>query len=92
MGKAMKTTIELPDELFKSAKLKALEDGITLKELFIDALTQKIQSPVKLQSNDMPWKSLKGTATVVPHLEHVSGFDEESDFLFVNEVKTNVTI
>lgn len=87
----MKTTIELPDELFKSAKLKALEDGITLKELFIDALTQKIQSSVKLQSNDMPWKSLKGTATVVPHLEFVSGFDEESDFLSVNETKTKVT-
>lgn len=37
-GAAMKTTVELPDALFRQAKIRAAERGQTLRELFIEAL------------------------------------------------------
>jgi hypothetical protein len=43
----MRTTIELPEPLFRSAKAAALERGITLKELFTKALDSAIRSPVR---------------------------------------------
>ena len=34
----MRTTIELPDELMTRAKVRAAEEGITLKDLFVSAV------------------------------------------------------
>ena len=42
----MKTTLELPDDLFRSVKAKAAQEGISLKEYVASALRQKLgQSP-----------------------------------------------
>ena len=38
----MKTTIEIPDPLFRSAKSKAAERGQTLKQFVTDALRDKL--------------------------------------------------
>ncbi|HLB16092.1 MAG TPA: hypothetical protein VJM14_14260 [Burkholderiales bacterium] len=38
----MKTTIEIPDPLFRKAKSKAAERGQTLKELVTEALQDKL--------------------------------------------------
>jgi hypothetical protein len=38
----MKTTIEIPDPLFRRAKSKAAERGQTLKELVTEALQEKL--------------------------------------------------
>lgn len=38
----MKTTIEIPDPLFRRAKSKAAENGQTLKELVTEALQEKL--------------------------------------------------
>ena len=38
----MKTTIEIPDPLFRKAKSKAAENGQTLKELVTEALQEKL--------------------------------------------------
>ncbi len=38
----MKTTIEIPDRLFRKAKSKAAERGQTLKELLTEALQEKL--------------------------------------------------
>jgi hypothetical protein len=38
----MKTTIELPDALFRRAKSKAAERGQTLKEFMSEALQEKL--------------------------------------------------
>jgi len=49
----MRTTIELSDDLLKQAKIKAVEEGISLKQLFTRALEQELgagdHSPVKPQ-------------------------------------------
>lgn len=38
----MKTTIEIPDRLFRRAKSKAAERGQTLKQLVAEALQEKL--------------------------------------------------
>ena len=38
----MKTTLELPDQLFRKAKATAAERGQTLKELVTEALREKL--------------------------------------------------
>ena len=38
----MKTTIELPDALFRRAKSKAAESGMTMKQFFTEAIQDKL--------------------------------------------------
>jgi hypothetical protein len=52
----MKTTIEIPDPLFRKAKLKATERGQTLKELVTEALQEKLASNTwKVQQDEPEW-------------------------------------
>lgn len=38
----MKTTIELPDDILREAKVKAARRGITLRKFFTEAVAEKI--------------------------------------------------
>ena len=38
----MKTTIELPDPLFRRAKSAAVQEGVTLKQFFTEALESRL--------------------------------------------------
>ena len=42
----MKTTIDIPDELFRAAKSRAALEGIKLKDLVNEALREKLRAPV----------------------------------------------
>ncbi|MBO6792784.1 MAG: hypothetical protein JJ895_02645 [Balneolaceae bacterium] len=44
----MRTTIDLPDDLMKSAKIRAVEEGISLKQLFIRALKNELNPSIKI--------------------------------------------
>jgi hypothetical protein len=41
----MKTTIEIPEPLFRQAKAKAAMDGLSLREIFIHGLQLAVQTP-----------------------------------------------
>ena len=43
----MKTTIELPDDLFQRAKVISAERGTTLKEIMVQALKLWMRSPAE---------------------------------------------
>jgi hypothetical protein len=43
----MKTTIELPDELFQQAKVMAAERGMTLKEIMVQSLKLWFRTPAE---------------------------------------------
>lgn len=43
----MKTTIELPDDLFQRAKMISVERGTTLKEIMVQALKLWMRSPAE---------------------------------------------
>ena len=54
----MKTTIELPDAAFRQAKVFASSRGITLKQLFTEALEEKLRRPAAADEGtgrEPPW-------------------------------------
>jgi len=46
----MRTTVDISDELLKKAKVKAIEEGITLKELFTRSLEKELRSPENIKT------------------------------------------
>jgi hypothetical protein len=38
----MRTTLDIPDEVFKKAKLKAVEEGVSLKAIIVRAIEQEV--------------------------------------------------
>lgn len=48
----MKTTLEIPDALFRRAKSAAAEHGIPLRELISEALAEKLRG---CGTEDRPW-------------------------------------
>jgi hypothetical protein len=43
----MKTTIEIPEKLFRQAKARAALDGLSLREFFLRGLQLALQSPTE---------------------------------------------
>ncbi len=57
----MKTTMELPDDLLRTAKSLAAAKGCSLKDFFTEALKDKLNKEEALvASTDPPWMSLSG--------------------------------
>lgn len=48
----MKTTLEIPDALFRRAKSAAAEQGIPLRELVSEAIAEKLETRA---GHDKPW-------------------------------------
>lgn len=51
--KTMKTTLEFPDTVFRRAKSKAAERGITLRQFVTEAVEDKLKG--LSSSEDRPW-------------------------------------
>ena len=80
----MKTTLELPDQLLRTAKATAARKGVTLKVLFTEALEAKLASA---ENKDEPWLRhfgvLKGLRAESRRIEQVmerefEGVDREA--------------
>lgn len=56
----VKTTLELPDALFRKAKATAARHGQTLKQLVQEALTEKLARTDCAKSTQKPWMALAG--------------------------------
>lgn len=56
----MKTTLEIPDALFRKAKATAARHGQTLKELVQEALKEKLARAEGVRSTEKPWMALAG--------------------------------
>jgi hypothetical protein len=50
----MKTTIEIPDPLFRKAKSKAAERGQTLKDFVTEAVQEKLAGPRTRSTPEQP--------------------------------------
>lgn len=59
----MKTTLEIPDLLFRRAKAAAAERGIPLRQL----VTEAVQEKLRLTSQEKPWMKHVGK------LKHLHG-------------------
>ncbi|HWO33285.1 MAG TPA: hypothetical protein VNO32_31180 [Candidatus Acidoferrum sp.] len=49
----MKTTLEIPDKVFRRAKSKAAEQGIPLRQFVTEAVEQKLREPSS--TDGKPW-------------------------------------
>jgi hypothetical protein len=54
----MKTTLEIPDRLFRRTKSAAAEDGIPLREFVTEAVREKLAARAKVVSR--PWLKCMG--------------------------------
>lgn len=70
----MRTTIDLPDHLMKQAKMKAIQEGKTLKEYFSEILEDDL-SKSKQTSSVPPWKQLQKTGSAQHLSPEDSGFE-----------------
>ena len=41
----MKTTIDIPEPLYKKAKIRAIEQGQTLKQIVLNSLERELENP-----------------------------------------------
>ncbi|MEX0905141.1 MAG: hypothetical protein WD028_05445 [Balneolaceae bacterium] len=70
----MRTTINIPDHLMKKAKMKAVEEGISLKELFTRSLEKELSKHAPV-SGESPWKELRGRGSSKELSATDSGFE-----------------
>jgi hypothetical protein len=49
----MKTTLEIPDAIFRRAKSKAAERGVPLRQFVTEAVEEKLKS--EIESGAKPW-------------------------------------
>jgi len=83
----MRTSIDLPDHLFKKAKLEAIERGVSLKDLFIQALVKEISSDTP--QNPSFWLSLRGQGSAMGIEAETSGFDDYSGPDWTHAIQVN---
>lgn len=55
----MKTTLEIPDDLFRKAKAQAAARGISLKQLFTEALAERV-ARLRRSAERPAWRQLSG--------------------------------
>ena len=54
----MKTTLEIPDDIFRKAKARAAEQGIPLRQFVTDAVAAQLRQPAP---EEKPWMKLAGS-------------------------------
>jgi hypothetical protein len=54
----MKTTLEIPDAVFRKAKAKAAEEGIPLRQFVTEAVEEKLKAATVPE--DKPWMQMAG--------------------------------
>jgi hypothetical protein len=52
---ALKTTVEIPDSLFRQAKALAARQGITLKDFMTQAVRERLQQDARKPVTEKPW-------------------------------------
>jgi len=58
----MKTTLELPDRLYRQIKARAALRGQTVKAFFIDAVRDKLAADRKASARQTGWRAVFGKA------------------------------
>jgi plasmid stability protein len=49
----MRTTVDIPDELYRKLKIRAAEEGKTVKELFVQVLEREFSNDSKSLKSDL---------------------------------------
>lgn len=62
----MKTTVELPDSLFRSAKATAAAQGQTLREFLTAAIEEKLERVYRNRTGEPAWMQFAGSMRDFP--------------------------
>jgi len=54
----MKTTLEIPDPIFRRAKARAAEQGIPLRQFVTEAVEERLKTST--DNTDKPWMQMAG--------------------------------
>ncbi|HVS66123.1 MAG TPA: hypothetical protein VMT85_21775 [Thermoanaerobaculia bacterium] len=73
----MKTTLEIPDELFRATKARAAIRGETLKTYVCDALQARLESEGSAPPREPGWRKVFGRARADEVREVDSVLDDE---------------
>lgn len=73
----MKTTLEIPDRVFRKAKARAAEEGIPLRQYVTEAVEEKLRA--KPAADDKPWMACFG------QLRHLRKDSERIDRIIEEE-------
>lgn len=76
----MKTTLEIPDDLFKEAKVAAARRGQSLKEFVAEALRLKLRPDPAGGGVVRPWMKHFGALSDLPREEHEAMARRIEDF------------
>lgn len=79
MNGSMKTTIDIPDDLFRLAKARASLNGISLRQFVTDTLRAQLEDEEKrAQLTDPPWmKGFGGLADLAAETARIRNLIEE---------------
>lgn len=70
MGTAMKTTVNVPDDLLRNAKQRALDEGTTLTAVITEALARHLAGdPPREAPYRLPDGAFKGALGLVPGVD-----------------------
>ena len=78
----MKTTVEIPDALFRKVKAAAAEEGKSLKEFFTEAVSIRLNQKNPGDSGAMPWEAAFGG------LKHLHRENHRIDGIIAAEFET----
>ena len=56
----MKTTVELPDSLYRKLKSTAAEEGRSIKDILTEAVADRLRRGAKTEHDARPWESAFG--------------------------------
>jgi len=75
----MKTTIDIPDDLFRLAKARASLSGISLRQFVTDTLRAQLQAEdERARSSDPPWmKGFGALADLAAETARIRGLIED---------------
>ena len=62
----MKTTVEIPDDLFREVKARAAMDGIKLKDFIVDALRGKLRAQPPRKRRRVKFPIIEGDPNAPP--------------------------
>jgi hypothetical protein len=78
----MRTTLDLPDDLLRRAKIVAVERGCTLRALFTHALERELKGPAAapLQRPELPFLEVRDDCPALQlHPEEFESIDTEDE-------------
>lgn len=67
----MKTTLEIPNDLFREVKSTASRNGLSLKQFVAEALREKLVGRAGV-GGDKPWMKHFGALSDLPREEHAA--------------------